>query len=83
MTDPLRDLERRVDHLESKVDLGDAAIRAEIEAMRADIARLKLDEAGWVPILRFTPIERIVYGLVSAVLVTVILGLLSTVIARK
>ena len=39
--DPLRDLERRVDSLTGRVDMADALIRADIDGIRADIARLE------------------------------------------
>jgi hypothetical protein len=40
MTDPLRDLERRVESLAGKVDMADALIRADIEGIKADVERL-------------------------------------------
>jgi hypothetical protein len=40
MSDPLRDLERRVDSLAAKVDLSDSLIRADIDAIKADVERL-------------------------------------------
>jgi hypothetical protein len=46
--DPLRDLERRVDALASKVDMGDALIRQDIEGIKADIARLDSEHKSFV-----------------------------------
>jgi hypothetical protein len=39
--DPLNDLERRVDALAAKVDMSDSLIRADIEGIKDDIARLE------------------------------------------
>lgn len=80
MTDPIRDLERRLDRLESKVDLGDQAIRGDIRAMRADIERIKADTLGFVPLIRYMPVERVVYGLVGLVLVAVTTAVVSLVV---
>jgi hypothetical protein len=71
MTDPIRDLERRLDRLESKVDLADQSIRGDIRAMRSDIERIKADTLGFVPLIRYMPVERVVYGLVGLVLIAV------------
>jgi len=46
--DPLRDLERRVESLASKVDLEDALIKADIEGIKADIARLEAEHKSFV-----------------------------------
>jgi hypothetical protein len=46
--DPLRDLERRVDALAAKVDMSDSLIRADIEGIKADIARLEADHKSFV-----------------------------------
>ena len=48
MTDPLRDLERRVESLAAKVDLSDALIRADIDGIKADIERLEEDQRTFV-----------------------------------
>jgi hypothetical protein len=48
MTDPLRDLERRVESLASKVDLSDSLIRADIEGIKADVERLGQAHAQFV-----------------------------------
>ena len=48
MTDPLRDLERRIESLESKVDLSDAMIRADIEGIKEDVERLGQAHAQFV-----------------------------------
>jgi len=66
--DPIRDLERRLDRLEAKVDLSDQAIKSEIDGMRDDVTRIG---TAYTPLLRFAPVEKIVYGLVAIVLLYV------------
>lgn len=48
MSDPLNDLERRVDALAAKVNLDDALIRADIDGIRADVERLREDHRAFV-----------------------------------
>jgi hypothetical protein len=43
MTDPLNDLERRVEALAARVNLEDALIKADIDGIRDDVARLRKD----------------------------------------
>jgi hypothetical protein len=78
--DPVRDLERRIDRLESKVDLADQGIRADLEAIRADIERIKDAHEGFVPLIRYMPVERVVFGLVALVLIAVTTAIVSLVV---
>ena len=48
MSDPLRDLERRVDALASRLDLSDQQTRSDIAAMKDDIAQLRDDHRAFV-----------------------------------
>jgi len=48
MSDPIRDIERRVDSLAAKVDLSDALICADIDGIKADIARLESEHKSFV-----------------------------------
>jgi len=78
--DPVRDLERRIDRLESKVNLADQGIRADIAAIRADIERIKEAHEGFVPLIRYMPVERVVFGLVALVLIAVTTAIVSLVV---
>lgn len=80
MNDPLRDLERRLDRLEAKVDLADQGIRSDIVAMRGDLQLLKEQHSGFVPLIRYMPVERIVFGLVALVLIAVTTAIVSLVV---
>lgn len=82
MTDPLRDLERRVDALAAKVDLADQGIRADIEAIKKDLGMLRNESTGYVPLIRYMPVERVVFGLVGLVLVAVTTAVISLVVRQ-
>jgi hypothetical protein len=82
VSDPLNDLERRVDRLASKVDLADAMIRADIDAIRADIERLKSDHLAFVPLIRYLPVERAVFGVITLVVVAVVTSVIALVVRK-
>lgn len=82
MTDPLRDLERRVDALLAKVELADQAIRADVEAIKKDVETLRREAESFVPLIRYMPVERIVFGLVGLVLVAVTTAVISLVVRQ-
>ena len=67
--DPLRDLERRLDRLEGRVDLANQAVKAEIEGMRHDIRRLESADGDHVTLVRYLTVERVVFGMVGLILV--------------
>jgi hypothetical protein len=77
--DPLRDLERRIDALESKVDMSDQAIRADIDAIRGDVERLREANETFVTLARFTPLERLFWAAITALIVGLIGGLVAVV----
>ena len=74
MADPITDLELRLQRLEAKVDLTDQEIRSNIEGMKEDLARL---EGTYVPMLRYLPVERLVYGVVTLLLTSVIVAVVA------
>lgn len=85
--DPFRDLERRLDRLESRLDVRDVQVQSELKGIREDLKRieastpvtkehfdevvdvLEKDIEGMTPMNRFSPVERVVYGLVALGLV--------------
>ncbi len=77
--DPLRDLERRVDALAAKVDLNDQAVKSCIDGMREDIEQLREAHSGFVTIARFTPLERLFWAAITALIVGLIGGLVAVV----
>jgi hypothetical protein len=79
VTDPLRDLERRVDALAARVDLNDQAVRSHIDGIRDDIEQLREAHAGFVTLARFTPLERLFWAAVTALIVGLIGGLVAVV----
>ena len=79
-TDPLHDLERRLDRLESRLDLSNQAIKGEIEGMRDDIKRLEAADTGHVPMIRYLTVERVVYGFVALVLVAFVTAVVNVVL---
>lgn len=64
--DPLRDIERRVDK-----------ITYEITSIKEDITRLHEKDLEHVPLSRYITVERVVYGMITLVL----MGFMTAVIA--
>ena len=79
MVDPLNDLERRIDALAAKVDMSDQAIRSDIDAIRGDVERLREAHEGFVTLARFTPLERLFWAAITALIVGLIGGLVAVV----
>lgn len=71
MSDPLVDLERRVDSLASRIDLTDQRNVNDITALKADAERIRLET---VPMSRFQPLERLFWAETTAVIVALIGG---------
>ena len=77
--DPLRDLERRVDALSARLDLTDQNVKNELDGMREDIERLREAHEGFVTLARFTPLERLFWAAITALIVGLIGGLVAVV----
>ena len=77
--DPLRDLERRVDSLSARLDMTDQNVKNELDGMREDIGRLREATEGFVTLARFTPLERLFWAAVTALIVGLIGGLVAVV----
>lgn len=80
MSDPLRDIELEVANLRAHVDLADANIRASIDRIEADVERLKSDVLGFVPLIRYLPVERAVFGVIALVVVAVVTSVIALVV---
>jgi hypothetical protein len=79
-TDPLRDLERRIDRLAARIDLSDAQIRADLAAIRADIARLHVDADDHITRAEFSPVRQLTFGAAALILVAVLTALVAQVV---
>jgi hypothetical protein len=77
MSNPLHDLERRVDALAARLDLSDARVKADVDAIKDDIAQIREWGKGFVTIARFTPLERLFWTSIAALVV----GLIGAVVA--
>jgi hypothetical protein len=78
--DPLRDLERRIDRLESRVDLSNQEVRSELQGMRDDVRRLEEQNTGHVPLYRYLTVEKIVFGMVGFILLGFMTALIAVVV---
>jgi hypothetical protein len=78
--DPLRDLERRLDRIEARVDLSNQEVRSEIAGMRDDIRRLEAENTGHVPLYRYLTVEKIVFGMVGFILLGFMTALIAVVV---
>lgn len=72
-------LEEKTDGIDQKLD---RHIQASSEHHRELISRFDSLDARYVTKERFTPVEKVVYGLVGAVLMSVLGGLLALVIRK-
>jgi hypothetical protein len=79
MTDPLNDLERRVDALSARIDLSDQAVKSCIDGIREDIKELRESHSTFVTIARFTPLERLFWASITALVVGLVGGLVAVV----
>lgn len=89
MSDPLHDLEREVAALRAHVDLQNERVRSalariedDIERVKANQARLETDQATFVPLIRYLPIEKLVNGMVALTLSAVVLALIALVVRK-
>jgi hypothetical protein len=76
----LRDVEKRLSDLTARVDLSDAAIRSDLQLIRADIKRLEMLQPDYVTRPEFTPVQKIVFGAVGLALSTLLLAVIGLVV---
>lgn len=77
-------IERRLDALAAHVDRRDDALTSEVEGIKDDVLRLERAvtdaPARFVSLDRYGPVERLVYGVTAAILLTVVGAVLALVI---
>ena len=78
--DAIRDIELRLERLSARLDLSDQAVRAEIQGIRSDLRRLEEQNREHVPLTRFAPVEKIVFGVVGLILVSFVGALIALVV---
>ena len=80
----IRDLSARVGRLEAEASGCSRVVAEQIKGIREDVARLEraVDDAPgrFVSLDRYGPVERLVYGITAAVLMTVVGAVLALVI---
>lgn len=79
--DPFGDMRHTIDRLESRIDMGDQITKAEITRLREDVQEIEERFDLYVTIARYSPVEKLVYGLVGLVLTMSFVALMSTVLA--
>ena len=79
MTEPIEDIRARLTTIETLVAVGNERVKGELDAIRGDLARV---EDRMVTMERFSPVEKIVYGLVGVTLLAVLTALLARVVAQ-
>jgi hypothetical protein len=73
-------IERRIDRLESRVDLSNQEVRSELAGMRDDVRRLEEENTGHVPLYRYLTVEKIVFGMVGFILLGFMTALIAVVV---
>lgn len=76
----IRELEQTVTRLEGLVNTGDTLIEREIENLKNEIKQLKEELAEKVHVSRYVLVEKIVFGLVGLIVVSVMAALVSLVV---
>ena len=79
MTEPIEDIRARLTTIETLFAVGNERVKGELDAIRGDLARV---EDRMVTMERFSPVEKIVYGLVGVTLLAVLTALLARVVAQ-
>jgi hypothetical protein len=74
----LADIQARVADLANRVQEQDAAIRQDLALIRQDVARLRELGPTYVTRTEFTPVQKVVYGGVSLLLVTIVVWVLAS-----
>jgi hypothetical protein len=82
MNDPVRDLRDELVALRGEVDLSDVKVAARLDRMEKDINRIENLLSGFVPFIRYINVERIVFGMVALILVSVVTALMALVVAE-
>lgn len=80
MDDALRDIELRLERLAARIDLTDQAVRSEIQGIRADLKRLEEKDREQVPMVRYAPVEKIVFGVVGLILASFVGAIIALVV---
>lgn len=80
MDDALRDIELRLERLAARIDLTDQAVRSEIQGIRADLKRLEEKDREQVPMVRYQPVEKIVFGVVGLILASFVGAIIALVV---
>lgn len=78
-SDPFGDMRRTIDRLESRIDMGDQITKNEIARLRDDVQEIEDRFDLYVTIARYSPVEKLVYGLVGLILTMAVVALMSVV----
>lgn len=80
MDDALRDIELRLERLSARLDLTDQGVRSEIQGIRSDLKRLEERDREHVPLVRYQPVEKIVFGVVALILTSFVGAVIALVV---
>ena len=82
-SDPLRDMEARINSLAARVDLTDQQVRTDLYLLKQDVRDLRTRLGiEFVTRLEFDPVKKLVFGAVSLILVAVVSAVVATVLTR-
>jgi hypothetical protein len=74
----LADIQARVADLSERVQTQDAIIRQDLALIKQDVARLRELGPTYVTRTEFTPVQKVVYGGVGLLLVTIVVWVLAS-----
>lgn len=76
----VRELERTITRLEGLLSSGDERIKFEIETLKNELAKLEAELGEKVHVSRYVVVEKIVFGVVGLIVMTVFAALVSLVV---
>ena len=76
----VRELERTITRLEGLLSAGDEKIKYELETLKNELSKLELELSEKVHVSRYVIVEKIVFGVVGLIVMTVFAALVSLVV---
>lgn len=78
----VREVEQVITRLEGLVDTGDSLIKQEIQTLRSELRKLESELEEKVHVSRYVIVEKIVFGVVGLIVMTVFAAILNIVVSN-
>lgn len=81
-SDPFGDMRENITKLESRIDMHDQLNKINIDNLRKDVDEIEDRFDLYVTLTRYSPVEKLVYGMVGLILTLALVALMSTVLVN-